>query len=139
MYGSLYIQSTLNSRTHFFALRKNNCLCTCIMSIHLVLTSPCKNSVHVKCTALTSHFQNTSWLAHVCKLAYNHIYIYIRESEDSTCRDGACADAIDAILKQKPYSLTTNTLSTCLSTQLSSLSTFMIKTHRVFQSLTKDS
>jgi len=38
----------------------------------------------------------------------------IRESVDSLCRDGADG-AIYAILKQKPYNFTTNTLKAYLS------------------------
>ena len=53
----------------------------------------------------------------------------IRESVDSLCRDGADA-AIYAILKQKPYNFTANTLKAYLSAQTSSLSAFVIsKTH----------
>ena len=54
---------------------------------------------------------------------------FIRESVDSLCRDGA-RRAVYAILKQKPYNFTTNTLKAYLSVQTSSLSAFVIsKTH----------
>ena len=54
---------------------------------------------------------------------------HIRESVDSLCKDGADA-AIYALLKQKPYNFTTNTLKAYLSAQTSSLSAFVIsKTH----------
>ena len=54
--------------------------------------------------------------------------VFIRESVDSLCRDGA------EILKQMPYNFTTITLKAYLSAQASSLSTFVIsKTHIVTQ------
>ena len=64
---------------------------------------------------------------HICQCG--HDTALIRESVDSLCRDGADAQ-IYAILKQKPYNFTTNTLKAYLSAQASSLSAFVIsKTH----------
>ena len=62
--------------------------------------------------------------------ALNPQAIFIRESVDSLCRDGADAQYMQYILKQKLYNFTTNTLKAYLSVQASSLSAFVIsKTH----------
>ena len=50
----------------------------------------------------------------------------IRESVDSLCRDGVDTQYTYAILKQKPYNFTTNSLKAYLSAQASSLSAFLI-------------
>ena len=54
---------------------------------------------------------------------YVCMYVCITESVDSLCKDGA--DTIYAILKQKQYNFTTNTLIAYLSAQASSLSAFV--------------
>ena len=62
--------------------------------------------------------------------AFKSVKLIIRESVDSLCRDGANAQ----YMQQKPYNFTTNTLKAYLSTQASSLSSFMIsKTHKIGQ------
>ena len=56
------------------------------------------------------------------------------ENRETLCRDGVDTQYVFAIIKQKPYNLTTNMLKAYLSTKASSLSAFMIsKTHRVAQ------
>ena len=65
-----------------------------------------------------------------------HVHVHTAQSLLSYQRvgrlsmQGWCRHAIYAILKQKPYNFTTNTLKAYLSAQTSSLSAFVIrKTH----------
>ena len=75
-----------------------------------------------------------SWVYHQNINCISLLVLYISESVDSLCRNGVDRPAIYAVLKQKPYNLTTNTLKAYLSAQPSSLSAFMIsKTYVVAQ------
>ena len=102
---------------------------------------------HVLATRGTGDL-NVFYVLHVGNFAISHIHwfilaslllvvhcMYIRESVDSLCRDGADAQYMQ-YLKHKQYNFTTNALNGYLSAQASSSSAFVIsKTQIVAQKL----